>query len=269
MNSSIVQKKGYTWVVLPKEGILPLTLLEESSVGLFKRLRNLLPGAQHNLEVYSESLFDLFPKPAQGKIPKVSKAKAIAFFKGKDVVETGGGFELKGLQHFKALNAGAEANIKKARKLLYDFTDPKLYDISNRVLLEEHLNLCKPETKAPGILRKLKSGKLFVVTDVLQTQNFLIRDASDFELSGDISADAIEGYLAKAGADVHRDKDKSNTVAYEGEKPVTFAIKASRILYNEEDDSYTLRREKSATVRGVAEGLNTDSKDIFWMEIED
>lgn len=268
MNSSIVQKKGYTWVVLPREGILPLTLLEQSSKGMFKRIRDLFSGAAHDVDILHADLFSLFPKPKKGKVPKIDHEQSISFFKGKDVVETGAGFDFKGLENFQAVNAGAAANISKARKLMYEFTDPILRAVNSDILLEEHLNIYKPETKAAGFLEKLQEGKIYVIVEVLQTKNFVVRDASDFEFSGEISADAIEGYLAKAGAEAHRDKDKSNTVAYTGDKPVTFALKASRILYDKQTDSYTLKKEKPATARGVSESGNIDLYDIPLMEID-
>jgi len=260
MEPGIIQKQGYSWVALPKEGILPLILLEEKSRGFFGRIASSIFGSADSGEVINSDIFDLFPKPGSGSSPEVSPVKASAFFKGHDILNSKVKLELEGLEAIKEVgDASVKAQIKKAKRRLFSFKPVNYQHVETEILLEEHLNLHKPVINAPGFLKKLKENKLFVVTEVLLTSKFTVRDATDFDISGGISASAIDGYLAKLEASASRERERENKMVYEGAKAVTFAIKASRILYDEDTDSYSLNKER---LKGTRDSFELDSEDL-------
>lgn len=252
MEPGIIQQNGYTWVALPKEGILPLTLLEEQSKSLFTRIKNSLLGISDSATVIHADIFGLFPKPEVGGFPVVSEAKQSAFFKGHDILSSKVQLNLSGLEAMQTVgNADLKAKVTKAKKRLFSFNPVNYLHVDTDILLEEHLNIHRPKTKAAGFLEKLKKGKLFVVTEVLQTQEFTVRDASDFEISGKVSASAVEGYLASMNASAKRERDRADKLVYKGEKPVTFALKVSRILYDKAKNTYSLNRETLEKTRSI------------------
>ncbi|MEZ4827811.1 MAG: hypothetical protein R3C61_16225 [Bacteroidia bacterium] len=249
----IIQQLGYTWVALPSEDIKPLTLLEIDSPGVFKRIKNTLSGQKPETKILPSTLFSLFPCPPESETPKPSRAKAVASFKGKDLVESGAGFDIDGLESLKKIvHAGAFAQIRKAKKWLYEFQSPRLTDI-DPIMIEKYINRTKPDQEVPGFLEKLENNQLFIITHILHTKAFSIRNANDFSIKGDISADAIEGQLAGVSADANHMKDSTESLSYNGSKPVTFAIRASRILFDKVEKTYTLNDQLISRSRSAFE----------------
>lgn len=249
MEPGIIQQKGYVWLELAREDILPLTLLQNDD-NRIKRISSKLFNTAENTEAINADIFTLFPKPERGKIPEISKPKEVEFFKGHDVFDMKSAIKADGAKKIPLLdNANALGELKLAKKLLYSFTETK-YRSTNEILLEEHLNICKPKkSKAYGFIEKLQSGKLYVVTEVLETTNFSVKDISDFTIDGKINLEAIEKLLkASASTTVHT--ETKQVEGYDKSTPVTFALKASKILYNKDKDRYTLSKKPIKIVRG-------------------
>ncbi|TAF66903.1 MAG: hypothetical protein EAZ55_04330 [Cytophagales bacterium] len=159
---NIINKLGYTWVALPKPNLLPLSILERTERGFFKKIF----GGEDNAESLSAGLFDLFPqKSGRGVLPKINSEQEIPNFKGHDILESDAGLKL---DVFKKIG-NAEAKLSQAKKLLYSFEQPKRID-TNVVLLEDYLNLHKKPETLTGFMEKVHKGSIYVVTEVLQTK---------------------------------------------------------------------------------------------------
>lgn len=244
---SIISELGYTWVKLPKSELLPLSILEKLDTGFFRNLTNKLLGVPDSLESSYATLKELLPPTGiNHKLPKASKREEIPNFKGHDILSAKAGLEVSG---FKSMgNAEAKSNIQKARKLLYEFKKPTRSYVKP-FLVEEYLNLQKkPETLSP-LRESLQEGNLYVVIEVLQTKEFSLQDASDFEISGNVSANLLAEYKASATMD----KEVENQMSYQSKKPVTFALKAYKLCYNEDTKRYSLSKTKIKSVRSEGE----------------
>lgn len=264
MNLSIISDMGYTWLYPPKEGVLPLMLLERIEVGLLKRLVNTLFGIPESAENIHADIFSLFPKPSTaGRFPKVSAAKKSSEFKGQDVLDNKAGFDIDLLEGLLPEGkAQIKSELKDAKKLIYDFKSPTWRHIDTPILLEEYLNLTPPSTHAYGFVEKLQSGKIFVITEILQTNSFTVRDASGFTLEGKVDAKALEDYLGALEAHAKVGGNSSVKLSYKGEEPITFGLRASKILYDKETKRYSLSRRPLENVRSLDgfdnEGLESE-----------
>ncbi|NJL13157.1 MAG: hypothetical protein HC913_09270 [Microscillaceae bacterium] len=236
---TIIHKLGYTWVALPKPDLLPLSILERTEKGFFKKIF----GGQDSAESLSAGIFDLFPKKTErGTYPKINPAQEIPGFKGHDILESGTGLKLDA---FKKTGT-AEAKLSQAKKLLYSFEQPKRID-TNAVLLEEYLNLHKKPENLSGFMEKVHQGSIYVVTEVLQTTAFTLQAIHDTDASLELSAEKI----AELSQSLKKEQD--NQLTYESEIPVTFALKAYKIIYQAEKDRYSLSKAILKQVRNTAD----------------
>lgn len=265
MKTSIIEQSGYTWVALPREGILPFTLLEQTQEGFFKRITNAVLGIAPTANALEADIFSFFPTSGRSDL-RIKQAENVASFKGYDILSVKAGYMVSNLEG----NTEAKTKISQATKRLYNFQNLQILKTHTEILLEEHLNFNKPNTQALGFLEKLQNGKMYVVVEVLQTTEFSVQDASDFEISGTVTAEAIEGYLAKIKASASFEESKSQKLAYKGDKPVTFALKAYKILYEKDKngkEKYTLSKTPLRDVRH-GEGLDAVPLGLDWVDVE-
>jgi hypothetical protein len=236
---NIISQLGYTWVALPKPELLPLSILERSERGFFKKIF----GGKDSAESLSADIFDLFPKKsAKGAYPKINPAQDAPNFKGHDILESDTGLKLDAFKK----TGNAEAKLSLSKKLLYSFEKPKRVD-TNVVLLEEYLNLQKKAETLSGFMEKVHQGSIYVITEVLQTQAFTLQAITDLNSSLELSAEQ----LAELSQNLKKEQD--NQMTYESEVPVTFALKAYKILYNSEKNYYTLSKVTLKQVRSNAD----------------
>ncbi|MEL7534607.1 MAG: hypothetical protein AAFN10_25090, partial [Bacteroidota bacterium] len=86
MQPSIIEQNGFSWISMPREGIMPLTILEQEQSGIFTRIKNSLLGTPQSAQLTTADLFSIFPKSGRGKYPKVSKPKQLPNFSGHDIL---------------------------------------------------------------------------------------------------------------------------------------------------------------------------------------
>jgi hypothetical protein len=258
MEPSIIQEYGYTWVALPKESLLPLTLLEKGKAGFFRRLFNLSTTASG----INSTIFDLFPKPLQGKSITLEPAKKAPFFNGFDMSKKGAGLSVKGLKGLQGVgNVDAEGSLDQASMLLYSFKSPVVIGIHTEVLLEEHLNLTPVNANVPGFLDKLRNGELYVVTEVLQCQEFSVEDGSSFKIDGNANVETLNGQLGEFKGSGTVDNKLSKVLTYMGTAPLTFALKARQIKVRELNGK-TQYGLFEATLKQVRSGLHLEVTEI-------
>jgi hypothetical protein len=231
MQPSIIQEYGYTWVALPKESLMPLTLLERIKEGFFTRLFNSPMAARTN-----STIFDLFPKSEKGTRIRQKAPEKVPFFNGFDISKNGAGLSIKGLTSLKGIgDIEATGSLDQASMLLYNFESPVVIGVHTEILLEEHLNLTPPNENAAGYLEKLHEGKLYVVTEVLQCQEFSVEDASSIKVDGHTNIETLNGQLAAIKGNGNLDNKLSQSLTYKGAVPLTFAVKARQIKIREQN----------------------------------
>ncbi len=265
MEPSIIQQNGYVWIALPREGILPLTILEQSKENILKRIGNFISGTLDSAEALNANLYSLFPKPTRGKVPKSSNPEEVAFFKGHDVLNVKAGIAVNALEKLPIVaNAKVLSKLAVSTKLLFSFKNIKRLHVDNDILLREHISISKSTIQSADTIEKLQTGKMYVVSEVLQTTEFTVRDASDFSSTNEISADAIDDFISLQ-ANLESEKESDQKLAYKGELPITFALKAYKILYDK--GKYTLSKSPLKIVRGeqkeVSESFQTDDGIVF------
>ena len=266
MNTEVITALGYTWLALPREDILPLMLLEKTSEGFFRRMTNSILGIAPSAEALPSDIFDLFPeKTEKGSYPKCNAPKLSTAFSGEDIVSKNSGFMFSGKEEiFDLANAELMSELSKVKKLRYSFKAPQVID-TNIIKVEQHLNVNSLNDKAAGFAEKVKMGALYVITEVLQTKEFSVRDGSSLKVDakGEIKVEEEKVGALKANASIDSDSSDSNKLVYKNERAVTFALKAFKIFYNKNTEQYSLSKEPIRIVRSEednafdSEGLNT------------
>lgn len=245
---SIIKELGYTWVLNPKKNILPFTLLEKVPEGFFKRIFS----KEVSVEAMPDDIFRLFPKAkGRGANPKMEKPQPIAAFKGHDILDAK---QVTGIKSAKALSGvvdiSGNSQLKKTGKLLYTFKAPQLVELNSIFLLEEHLNIQAPNSDS--LKEKCRKGQLFVVTHVLQTKEFSVKQLDDWTIDSDISLDVLQEQLGKLAASLTIDKSTKEHQTYKEDECVTFAIKARQIEWKS-NDIYSLSQVELRDVRSTGD----------------
>jgi hypothetical protein len=250
MKPSIIEQLGFYWLELPRESVLPLSLVEKDKSNLFNRLRKKIFSVNDDVSVLSDSLFDLFPFKGNGKIPAVGPEQSTSFFDGYDVFDMEANANATTANYMPLIDtATMDLKLKKAKKLLYKFEDVKQLQINSVILLEEYINISKPVTNSPGYLKKLRNNELFIVTEVLQTNSFSVQDASDYIFDTATNVKSINEYLSLK-AKLNIAEEHQNRIQFKREKSVTFAVKLSKIIFNSSKDNYTLSKTPVRSVKG-------------------
>ncbi|MCC5944765.1 MAG: hypothetical protein JJT94_07495 [Bernardetiaceae bacterium] len=269
-NLSIISELGYTWLQLPKPNFLPLDILEKTETSFFRSLSNRLLGVSESADSLNANIYSIFPKKKKrGVYPEISQPQNVPHFKGRDILSANAGFNLSGLKNIVGAGADIEGKLKAATKLLYNFKTPQVLN-TNVVLLEDYLNLHKKAKSVSGYMQKIQEGKIYVITEVIQTTEFYIRDASDFDGNSGISAEILEEYVGKVSANNAINNSASNELNYKSVKPITFAIKAYKILYNAKANYYSLSKVTLKQVRSSTNlKENMEGIEEFLIRIEE
>jgi len=227
-NPSILQQLGYTWLALPKEGLMPLQIIQKEPVGFFRWISG---KNKEGRVLTSTALFDLFPPPEGFTALNPNGPKAVAKISGHDLLEVEGSKTIEGLKAFQAVaNIESKQEFELAKKLLYDFRQPQSFEV-NYAAIEKFINKNEVDQSLSGLWDSLIKGKLYVVLEALQTSSLSVQVANDFSYNGHLSAEAISGYVAKVEAEAARDHKTASKLEVTGNNPVTFAIKMAQIKY--------------------------------------
>jgi hypothetical protein len=145
--------------------------------------------------------------------------------------------------------------------MLFSFIGAKELSV-NHIKLDEYLFSAKLNVNSPTFSDAVKHNKIYVITSVLTSKELKLRNADDFDVSGDVKADMLDEYV-KISANTSYANSEIYSIASKGDTPLTFAIKAVRILF--EKDKYRIRPE-NITVRGTKsefESFNEEEEIIF------
>jgi hypothetical protein len=83
-------------------------------------------------------------------------------------------------------------------------------------------------------------------------------------LDTSLKADLLDGKMGKVAGKTTTDSNQNDSVSYVGDKPVVFALKASKIIYHKEIGRYSLSRKTLETVRSSSsiESENIEANSI-------
>ncbi|NJK85397.1 MAG: hypothetical protein HC906_04935 [Bacteroidales bacterium] len=155
---------------------------------------------------------------------------------GYDVIDGNSSFAAGFMAKVK-LQGGA--SLKKSKKMLFSFLNAKELSV-NLIELDEYLFSSRPNESSPTFNYALKQGDIFVITSALQSSELKLSNAEDFNFNGDIKAETLVEYM-KVTANTTYSNNENYGISTEGDIPLTFAIKAIRILYDKE--KYRIRPE--------------------------
>lgn len=231
---SIIEQSGFTWVNLPREDLQVFSLLEKvKKKNVIKRLfSNKTEG-----DSIGASLSDIFSFEGRGVKP-TDEESSLPTFKGKDIYNAQSKFSLSGLKGLSVFGkAKADSEFKKVDKLLYEFDKPIFREV-NQVELDNFLNRQQPTTKTSNHLKKLRNGELYIVMSVLQAKSFSLQDVSELEIKGSLDMNLLEGYLSKLETSGALSKEENLKTTYKSKTPITFAVKACKLKYEEASNTY-------------------------------
>jgi len=249
MTPGIIESLGYSWLVLPKTGLLPLSLIKQSSRNIFK---SAILGSSKP-ELLTADIFSLFPMPKGRRASlKIEKPHPVPDFKGYDIIEIKSLFSAnvsQGNSFLKKLKA--ESKINKSGKLLYSFSNVISRQLHTAILLERYLNIHPPMIGIPGFTKSLNKGEIFVITEVLQANKIEIESADDFKIKGKISTKVVTDYISA----IQGKTAKRLVMKYSSpDEPITFAIKAVKIKQLKGDNlpnAYSLSTSRLKSVRSI------------------
>ena len=268
MQPNIINQYGFSWFSLPREDILPLTLLEKRNESLLQRISTFLFGMKESANAFNADIFTLFPKPERGHVPKVTKPRPVADFKGFDIINIKSNLDLQGLKSVPLLSGPKiSSELKSASKLLYTFKDVSQISVDNEVALEDHLNITPPMNATSAYMEKLKEGCIYIITDVLQTTEFTIQDVTGLTFDNAIDIKSIQDY-ATIQTNLKSTSENKMQISHKGASALTFAIKASKIIFKERTNNFSLKKTELRFVRNGDADSNTSNIDYPLIKLD-
>jgi hypothetical protein len=245
---------GFLPVRLPRPDLAPLLLLEVSGKDL-----NPLGDVGTVMTPGDVPLPPLKPDATTAGSIQGSRTSRISFNIGTDL-----------LTQLISAMAGTSLNIKagyaKAATLRFEFSDV----LVNRIditQLDGFLSRAAIRPEMQHVNRLLKDGKVSVVTATLKSGKFLVaaqdEDGVDIPVEVPVIQNAVLGNIT-----VQTEGASDLKVAYEGTKPVVFAIQAVRLFF---DDAgrYTMFKPLKAGSGAVRKpGIAPRSDDIETVTVE-
>jgi len=207
-------------LILPKENIQPLALIIRKERNIFSWYK------QNEGSLINSSLKDLFVISGRGSIyPKIMTQKLPKNLIGSDLVDGSGSFAANFVD--KA-NYQAGASVKRSKNMLFSFTDSIELSI-NLIELDEYLFSAKLNEKSSTFSDAAMQGNIFVITSALISGVLKLTNANDFEYNGNINANIIDECIT-VSANASHNNNEIFCIDSQGDIPLTFAIKAIRIL---------------------------------------
>jgi hypothetical protein len=205
---------GFIMLSLPQSDVQPLQLLLKTSRGVVDRL--------------NASIEDLFI-PQVTALPDVKRAKSLPGFQGEEELDMSINANvdfLKGLSNFFNTKAAANFSYEKGRTFKIKLEAPQLKTV-NIIHLSGFIKHAKMNTDAGNIIENLKNEEIYVITEIITAKGFLVEEAGNLQVGGEIALNAPN--IANASTKTDVGQKKSSSLTYSGKESLTFAIKAYRI----------------------------------------
>jgi hypothetical protein len=237
-----LKNAGFVMLSLPQSDVNPLQLLIRTSSGTVDRL--------------NASLGDLFI-PQTTAPPDVSSDKPLPEVEGEEELNMNINADvsfLKGLEKFFGLKGSANFSYEQGRIFKIKLNDPKLSTV-NVIRLSGFIKDAKVNNSVGDMADKLNDSEVYVITEVIKAKSFRVGRANNQQAKEEIEVNVPGVAEGSQGVDIGR-KDSSD-LHYDGDTPMTFALKAYRIKASgggwfSGDVKYTI--ESAKDVEHVREG---------------
>ncbi|HYV92299.1 MAG TPA: hypothetical protein VE978_10965 [Chitinophagales bacterium] len=217
MSENVLRKKGYLLLVNPEVRVQPLELLlkgkgfierQYSAMEELFRPNNIAPPVASD-DVSAGDLIEGTTDLDLGASLNFSWANAI-------------------LKCFGAKGAQASAALNMKRTARFSFQDAKANHIG-LVALTKYLKDSNFDYDNDTFTDHLKNSDLYVITSILKTNSFSIEwlSESSVQTHGEIGDEKTLGIKQ----DFNFNKDTTDKLVYDKPEPITFAVKAHRILF--------------------------------------
>lgn len=223
---NLLQQADYS-LVLPNEKLMPLSLIAQKKRNIFSFF------SPKEGTAVNAGLNDLFYAKGRGvKYPEIKKTELPKTLAGSDIVKADTHFAAHLLSRG---NVSASGGLQKAQTVLFSFKNAKEHFV-NQIVLDEYLQFATLNEYAPTFAEAVKAGKMYIVLSALVAEKLILRNADDFNMSGEITVSGISRYAdAKAGTET----SASETYYIENEgTPLIFAVKTAKIQW--ENDHYRI-----------------------------
>jgi hypothetical protein len=210
-----LKNAGFIMLSLPQSNVNPLQLLIKTSSGTVDRL--------------NASIEDLFI-PQISAPPDVGDDKPLPEIQGEEElnmrISADVGF-LKGLTNFFNLKGSANFSYEQGRVFKIKLNNPQQNAV-NVIKLAGFIKDAKVNDNVGNIADNLEGNEIYVITEVIKAKSFRIERGDNEHTKGEVVVNAPGIVQGSASTDVGR-KDSSD-LSYEGDTPLTFALKAFRII---------------------------------------
>lgn len=244
---NLLQQADYT-LILPMENVLPLDLILRKDKNIFTFFSPNQGGLLHS------PLKDLFVMAGRGsRYPGITEKSLPKNLLGSDLVDGNSGFAANFIAKAR-INMGS--SIQKSQNMLFSYKNAREKSV-NFIQLDEYLLSSKLNENSPTFTDAVKEGNIFVITSVLTSTDLELKNAGSFNLSGNLTADLLLESM-NGNANTTYNNTEKYKINSKGSVPLTFAIKAVRILFD--NGKFRIKPEK-INVRGEADNMEYISEE--------
>ncbi len=209
--------KGYALVMVPTDRIKPYSLL-------------LLKNSNEVTEAYT-SIDSIFKKEGSD-LPVLSYNMPLNMNENIQL-NLKADVELKlleGLLKFIGSHVSAEFKYDKTDIVNIKLIEPKSDAVNDMAKVDGYINNASLFEEAASFIRDLKNDRLFMVTEILKCNNFIIENTTSKQT--DANAGTEFKSVADANAGVASNKNITASLSYSGDAYLTVGLKAWRIFYD-------------------------------------
>ncbi len=212
-----IKRSGFVMLSLPQGDVKPLQLLLKTSPGRVERL--------------NAPIEDLFV-PDTTAVPDISEDASLPAIQGEEEFDMGikadVGF-LQGLANFFNLKGSASISYQQGKIFKVQLEAP-LHNTINIVRLAGFIKDSRLNENAGSIIDNLKKDEIYIITETIKAKSFRVESANNKQFDASLKANVPA--VAAASTETHVEQKNNTNLDYEGEKPLTFALKAYRIRYS-------------------------------------
>jgi hypothetical protein len=236
---NLLQQADYT-LILPMENVFPLDLILRKEKNIFTMF------SPNEGSLIHSSLKDLFVMSGRGsQYPDVKEQALPGNLRGSDLVDGSSSFAANFIAKARFQ---ASSSVKKSQKMLFFYKDARELSV-NLIKLDEYLLYSKLNSSSLTFSEAVKEGNIYIITSVLTSKKLELKNAGHFDFAGDVTADVLTDSVDGTVNATYTATD-NYVIGSTGTIPLTFAIKAVRILFGK--DKFRIKPER-INVRGEAD----------------
>lgn len=220
---NLLQQADYT-LLLPMENIRPLDLILRKDRGILSLF------SPNRGSLIHSSIKDLFVMSGRGSsYPGIEEKALPERLLGSDLIDGNSGFAAS---FMAKAQTEAGASVKRSQKMLFTYRDARELSV-NLIRLDEYLLSSKLNTKSPTFEEAVREGNIYIITSVLTSRELELKNADSMNFSGNLSAELLTEAISGSAESAYSNSGRY-LIKSKGTVDLTFAIKAVRILHDED-----------------------------------